>query len=319
VTSGPPYGPPGGPWEPLPVEVSVTDAVSRAFEHTKRLLFPFNLSKWLTLGFVAFLADLGEGGGGTFNFPDLGGGRGGSSRYDPVLEWMRSHLGLVVAIGVGLAIVGFAIGVALVWVSSRGKLMFVDCVVNDRAAVREPWSRLAELGTRLFWFRFWLSLIGFVGLVIALAAGLSIAWPDLATMSFGAAALTGLAVGAGMLLLVMLPLLVVGVVLEDFVVPAMVLHQQAVKPAWLRVKTQIFRGHGGELVVFYLMKIGLSLAVGMIAMLLTCITCCIAAIPYVGTVILLPLIVFLRSYSIFYMQQFGPEWQFVREPEPPPY
>jgi hypothetical protein len=296
----------------------VTDAVSRAFEHTKRILFPFDLAKWLTLGFVAFLADLGEGGGSSFNIPDTGGGRGGAA-FEQLLEWVRQNLGLVIAIGAGVAIIGFAIGVALVWVTSRGKLMFVDCVVNDRAAVREPWVRFAGLGRHLFWFRFWLSLIGLAAVSIAAGSGLALAWPDLMTQRFGSAALAGLAVGLGLLLLLTLPLWLIGAVLEDFVVPAMVLHNEPVKPAWLRVKTQIFRGRAGEIAVFYLMKIGLSIAAGLLATLVTCITCCIAAIPYVGTVVLLPLIVFLRSYSIFYIQQFGAEWQLVPEPEAPPY
>jgi len=30
--------------------------------------------------------------------------------------------------------------------------------------------------------------------------------------------------------------------------------------------------------------------------MLTCMTCCIAVLPYIGTVILLPLFVFLRAY-----------------------
>jgi hypothetical protein len=319
VSSPPPYGPPGGGagWDPLPVHVSVTDAVARAFEHTKRMLFPFDIGKWLTLGFVAFLADLGEGGGSSFNLPDTSRARG--SAFDPVIEWVRDNVGLVLALGAGVVIIGFAIGVALVWVSSRGKLMFVDCVVNDRAAVREPWARFAGLGNRLFWVRFWLSLIGLGGLLLAAGVGLAIAWPDLSLLSFGPAALGGLVVGISLLLLVALPLWAVGAVLEDFVVPAMVLHRESVKPAWLRVKTQIFAGHAGDIVVFYLMKIGLSIGVGLLALLITCITCCIAAVPYLGSVILLPFSVFLRSYSIFYIQQFGADWQLVREPEPAPY
>jgi hypothetical protein len=42
------------------------------------------------------------------------------------------------------------------------------------------------------------------------------------------------------------------------------------------------------------------------------VTCCIAgclmALPYVGTVALLPVLVFKRSYSIYYLAQFGPAY-----------
>jgi hypothetical protein len=225
----------------------------------------------------------------------------------------------VLAITAIVVVVAFGIGVLLLWLSSRGKLMFVDCVVNNRAAVKEPWERFRELARHLFWFRFWLSLIGMAGFLIAVGAGAALAWSDIEAGQFGGAALTGLLVGGGILILFTFPLLVVGVVLEDFVVPAMVLYQEPVKPSWQRVKQGIFAGHAGQIVVFYLMKIALSFAVGLIAMLATCITCCFAAIPYVGSVILLPLIVFMRSYSIFYIEQFGAEWRLVPQPEPMPY
>ena len=41
---------------------------------------------------------------------------------------------------------------------------------------------------------------------------------------------------------------------------------------------------------------------------MTCVTCCIAALPYIGAVILLPVYVFRRSYSIGFLSQFGPDY-----------
>jgi hypothetical protein len=35
-------------------------------------------------------------------------------------------------------------------------------------------------------------------------------------------------------------------------------------------------------------------------------------IPYVGTVILLPLFVFLRCYNLSFLEQFGERWRFYR-------
>jgi len=48
--------------------------------------------------------------------------------------------------------------------------------------------------------------------------------------------------------------------------------------------------------------------VAMVSCIATCVTCCIAAIPYVGTVILLPLYVFLAAYPLLFARQFGPDW-----------
>jgi hypothetical protein len=45
-----------------------------------------------------------------------------------------------------------------------------------------------------------------------------------------------------------------------------------------------------------------------------CIACCVAAIPYIGTVLLLPIIVFGRSYSLYFLAQFGPRYDVFQAP-----
>jgi len=53
-----------------------------------------------------------------------------------------------------------------------------------------------------------------------------------------------------------------------------------------------------------------------------CLTCCMAAIPYVSSVVFLPVAVLFRAYSLHFMAQFGPEWDVFRavptHPVPPP-
>ena len=52
--------------------------------------------------------------------------------------------------------------------------------------------------------------------------------------------------------------------------------------------------------------------------LITCgCACCLAALPYLGTVLLLPVPTFKRAFSLFYLRQFGPDFDlFVSEPVP---
>ena len=48
-----------------PREISVTEAIEPAYDRMKRMLFqPFDFSKWIIIGFCAWLASLGESGGG---------------------------------------------------------------------------------------------------------------------------------------------------------------------------------------------------------------------------------------------------------------
>ncbi|HLX94273.1 MAG TPA: hypothetical protein VKU37_00855 [Verrucomicrobiae bacterium] len=54
---------PIGPVSTHPREISVAEPVSPALEQVKRVLFrPFDLGKWFTIGFCAWLAQLGESG-----------------------------------------------------------------------------------------------------------------------------------------------------------------------------------------------------------------------------------------------------------------
>jgi hypothetical protein len=58
------------------------------------------------------------------------------------------------------------------------------------------------------------------------------------------------------------------------------------------------------------MMIVMSFAATILAGFAFCMTCCLVAIPYIGSVILLPITVFFAAYVLEYIQQFGPEWQF---------
>src|ERR1017187_9545305 len=77
-----------------PREISVTEPIEPAYDRVKQVLFkPFDFTKWIILGFCAWLAGLGEsggGGGGGFN------GFGGNNRFNggngqPAEELRRTY------------------------------------------------------------------------------------------------------------------------------------------------------------------------------------------------------------------------------------
>ena len=49
-----------------------------------------------------------------------------------------------------------------------------------------------------------------------------------------------------------------------------------------------------------------------------CLACCFLLVPFVGTVVLLPILVFKRAYSLYYLAQYGPEYDVFPPPAPPP-
>jgi len=298
--------------------ISVTLPIDRAISRTRNMLFtPFDLEKWFVLGFCAFLAGLVEAGGGGFNvrspmpqhykMPQLGG-------FEQASAWLMGHLPLVVGLGLGLLVLVIALTTLFQWLGSRGQLMFLDGVIHDRAAVVEPWQRFRDLGNDLFVFRFLLGLCSLGVFALLGFLGWSIARPDIAAHQFGSAALLALVVAGGPALLVVLALLLVSLLLGDFIVPLMYHLNIRTGQAFGVLWKEIIPGHGGSFVLFYLMKLVLTVAAGLIVVLGTCCTCCLLALPYLGSVAFLPLWVFFRSYSLYFLEQFGEDWRLLEGP-----
>ena len=55
-----------------------------------------------------------------------------------------------------------ALWLLVLWLSSRGKFMFLHCVALDKAEVAEPWSKFVNEANSLFRFRIGLGLLGMI-------------------------------------------------------------------------------------------------------------------------------------------------------------
>lgn len=306
--------------------ISVIEPINLAFERVRQLLFrPFDLSKWFTIGFCAWLSVLGERGfSGRFNT----GGNSSNPRVDVRQQWyhardfVRDNLYWILPLSVAIIIFLLVLGGLFIWLNSRGKFMFLYCVALDRAEVREPWNRFAQSANSLFWFRLVLSLIGMVItlpviVMMILAAGsmfLHDAWNP-----GGIMALVGLGMG---LILIGICFALIRKLLMDFVVPIMYLRSKLCLDAWKEF-WQLLRANIGEFVLYLLFQIVIGLAIGVMVVMVVLMTCCIAgcvlAIPYVGTVLFLPVLVFKRSYSLYYLAQYGPAYNVFAASIPPSY
>jgi hypothetical protein len=233
---------------------------------------------------------------------------------DMARDWVLARLGLVIlfAVVLVLLIVGFV--VLVTWLSSRGKLMFLDGVVHDRGAVVVPWRRFRTLGNSLFGFRIVVGLIALVtfavliGLMVLSLMAIGFGEDDLGlvaivALSLWIAALMGTGIGFAL----------VGMVVNDFIVPIMWLRDCRVKVAWSEF-LPLLSAHTGTFVLYVLFKILLGLGIVLISCVAACLTCCIAALPYIGAVILLPLHVFRRSYSIGFLSQFHLDYAALVQP-----
>src|SRR5438270_9482787 len=147
-----------------------------AFELTNKILFqPFDLKKWFVIGFAAFLS--GHLAGVGFNFPSPF-GNFQSHRTAPEVLSPHFHQWKpwLVAAVVVLALLFFALVIALTWLKARGNFIFTDCVVRNRAAIVEPWREYRKEGNSYFLFFLALILAVLVLAAIMLAIFVAIGW-----------------------------------------------------------------------------------------------------------------------------------------------
>jgi len=306
-----------------PNEISVTEPIGSAYVATKQILFkPFDLGKWFLLGFCAFLANLCDCGG-----PHGNGGNNNSTRgfrsfgdaKEYFIDWFYEYWELILSIGWLFAVGLLMLTVLLLWLSSRGKFMLLDGVVRNRGAVVEPWRKFKDLANSLFLWRFILSLVSLVSLGLIVAVSLKIAWPDIQAERFDSNAIWALIIGIPLWFIGIIFFSVLGHILDDFVAPIMYKRNILGGEAIGIFRREILADRGGTFMLFYLMKFLLGFAAGILLFLAGLLTCCIGCIlmiiPFIGSVVTLPVAVFFRTYSLYFLKQFGPEWELMGRPE----
>ncbi len=282
-----------------------------AYELTKKILFqPFDLAKWLVLGFAAWLATFFSGGG--FNYRGWKGNQNWNWKSLPHGPF-SVHEAQPWVIPVFFIVLLFALALIalLLWLNARGRFMFTDCIVRNRGAIVAPWREYHAEGNRYFVFQIvitFCSMIVFGGLALIFVLG----------HYWGATVLP-----LTLLILLAVGFVLVGVVLAlvlRFMVPVMYRQRCDAMAAFWQVWALI-TANVGIFLLFALFYIVIYIAGAMIGCLAACVTCCIAALPYVGTVILLPVVTCLFAYPLCFVRQFGDAfdvWAVVRPEEPPP-
>jgi len=280
-------------------KIEIFKPFGEAFELTKKILFqPFDLKKWLVIGFAAWLANLGGGGGFNYSYNR----REEMQKVNETLSQIPHSL-LVTAICVLVCFVLVVI-VLFAWLRARGCFMFIDCIAKNRGAIAEPWRGFRNEGNSYFLFSL---LVGIVLLVFAAVFSLPLVLPIIKDSTFLRTHHVYVIVAIAALIFAMIFLLLAWSLIASFMLAVMYRQRCRASEAFTIV-TRLIAAHPGEMLLYCLFWIVLALATALVACLATCATCCIAAIPYVGTVILLPLFVLLCSFSLLFIRQFGPDY-----------
>src|SRR5437773_1504913 len=203
-----------------------------------------------------------------------------------------------------VALFFLALVIGLTWLKARGNFIFTDCVVRNRAAIVEPWREYRKEGNSYFLFQLavMFAVLLLAGLILASFVGL--AWLKQGAGETGSITLIGLLVFLG---LFWVSIVIFVSIATYFMVPVMYRRRCRAVEAFRDV-TRLIWHHLGSFFLLCLFGMVLILAVLMIGAIVTCATCCLAALPYLGTVILLPLFVCLRAFGLLFLRQFGPDY-----------
>jgi hypothetical protein len=283
-------------------KIEIFKPFGEAFELMKRILFqPFDLKKWLVIGFAAWLANLGAGGGGggNFNYPDNR--REGAHKLNETISQIPQPV-LITGICILVCLVLLLI-VLFAWLRARGRFILVDCIVRNRAAIVDPWKEFRAEGNSFFLFSL---LVVLVLIAVIGIAGLLLIVPFI---PWGDQAQPGVAFWIGLSLFVFFAICLafVWALASQLMVPIMYRQRCRARLAFAKA-VDLVTSHPGPILLYVLFLLLLGIAVFMLSCAVTCATCCIAAIPYVGTVILLPIPVTLGAFSLLFLRQFGPDY-----------
>ena len=308
------------------MSISYSEPLVKGFNRMKKSLFqPFNLSKWINVGFTAFLAGLADCGGGS--------GGGGNSNIGNKMEnfdwnefysfpsiaqnWLIEHPFWFALIITGLLFL-VVIAVVITCVSSRAKFMFLQNVVKNEEEIVKPWKEFRKEGNSLFWWQFiygWIVLLIFVLLAIY---GFGVAknihngvLPEVSKISFI----------IGFIVTIIALFIVFGYIslfLNDFIVPIMYKYRISATKAWSKLLS-LTLSNPGSFIVYGLFVFLLTIAVVIAVLIAALATCCIGLlllmIPFINAVILLPISYTYRAFSIEFLAQFGSDFDLIDNTE----
>jgi len=298
------------------------EPLSRAWSRMKAALFsPFDIHKWFVVGFNAFLAGLLDAANGS------GGARGGKNVtfgefvHFPrtAWDWLMSHPAWTIAVLFAIA-VAIAVIVALTWASSRGVFMFLASVVHDRVEIAKPWREYQKEGNSLF---VWRLLFGIISLTAfaALLAWFFVRGAAIYDAGFDRA--VPIFFIAGLATLALFLLLVWGFIilfLKDFVAALMYKNRISAGAAW-RLFLGLFKQYPAHFlgygVIIFLLMLVFVFAVIVVGLITCCIGWLLLVIPYIGTVVTLPVWYTFRAFSLEFLAQFGPEYNVFPLPAAP--
>ena len=299
-------------------------AFSTAWERMMIILFrPFDLGKWFTIAVGAFLVGLLQGGNGY-----SGNGMGNvsdvfnKSKYDhnaPKVDfheaWSKiretfSGIEWGVIIGVSVAVIFFIICLSLLvqWLGARGHFILLDNIVRNRGEVSLPWSQYARQANGFFLLYLGFAFASLILTIPILVVAVVTVFPliqhphsptsgEWATYAVLALAYIAVVIVTAIILFI----------LREFCPPLMFRQGLTAKAALFEV-VEVVKQNPGNVALIILLRIVLAIGMGIFSILVCCLSCCIGLLPFIGTVLILPGIIYIRCFTLDCIAQLGPRY-----------
>jgi hypothetical protein len=226
-------------------------------------------------GVFGLAAGLGERGGSfNFNWPFTEQDIQPRAAFDRAMEFITAHLVLIsVSVGAVLVVV-FVISLLLLWLSSRGKCMFLENLISGRPTVQAAWHNQRESGHSLFLWRVMYMIVTGLILTCIAAGGVFLVLPCWLEGAMLPVPIALLAILVFLLLTVLLIMSVITVFLEDFIIPIMLLRRETAVQAWHAFLSLLCR-HGWSFTAYLFVKAGLIALIGTVFLIVFLMTCCL--------------------------------------------
>jgi len=319
--------------------INFSRAFETAWERMTVILFrPFDLGKWFAIGFSAFLAGLLAGGNGVntsfrgnmnnntrFQERATMTGNTAQAQFNQIHAQFSHFLSstafwLVVTIIVAVAVFILVLTLLFIWLGARGQFMLLDNIVRNRGAVSWPWQNYARQANSFFLLYFLLSPafslvilpIMIVAIMIAIPLFPQQRWPN-------GGEITVFALLGVCYLIVAIAGGIVMFLYREFG-PAIMFRKGVWARAAFLETMRLVRRFPGSMAVFILLRIAIFIGLFVLCLVLCCLTillCCLSQWPYLGTLLLLPVLIYVRCFTLDCLAQFGPEFDVFTVDVPP--
>jgi hypothetical protein len=262
--------------------LSATGAIAPALEKTRaHLLQDFSLRRYMKLASVAFLASLAAG----FNFnPNMPSGH--SDLHNPISAAVAA-VAATALIAIVLAMI--VIGLVLFYVGSRMQFVLFETVVMRSSLIAPAWKRYARRTWRWIGLKMMLFLAGFVMMLPVLLPIFLTAIKSERHMG-GRAFFVSFLGAFSLMFLLILVLMAIYFLLQDFVMPVMALEDASIGTGLGRLKT-LFEQEPGAILLYVLLRFALGIIFSILTFIAWGILIAVSAIPFViaGFALYLPL------------------------------